>query len=45
MLVEFRHRSWYEEEQRDETLRFLEEHGHGARRRRRAAIGGEERAR
>jgi len=26
MLVEFRHRSWYEEEQRDETLRFLEEH-------------------
>jgi uncharacterized protein YecE (DUF72 family) len=27
MLVEFRHRSWYEDEQRDETLRFLEEHG------------------
>jgi uncharacterized protein YecE (DUF72 family) len=26
MLVEFRHRSWYEEDQRDETLRFLEEH-------------------
>ena len=27
MLVEFRHRSWFEDEQRDETLRFLEEHG------------------
>jgi uncharacterized protein YecE (DUF72 family) len=27
MLVEFRHRSWYEDEQREETLRFLEEHG------------------
>jgi uncharacterized protein YecE (DUF72 family) len=26
MLVEFRHRSWYEEDQRPETLRFLEEH-------------------
>jgi uncharacterized protein YecE (DUF72 family) len=26
MLVEFRHRAWYEEDQRDETLRFLEEH-------------------
>src|SRR5438093_9747258 len=26
MLVEFRHRSWYDEEHRDETLRFLEEH-------------------
>ena len=26
MLVEFRHRSWYEDEQREETLRFLEEH-------------------
>jgi uncharacterized protein YecE (DUF72 family) len=26
MLVEFRHRSWYDEDQRDETLRFLEEH-------------------
>jgi uncharacterized protein YecE (DUF72 family) len=26
MLVEFRHRSWYEEDQRAETLRFLEEH-------------------
>jgi uncharacterized protein YecE (DUF72 family) len=26
MLVEFRHRSWYEERQREETLRFLEEH-------------------
>jgi uncharacterized protein YecE (DUF72 family) len=26
MLVEFRHRSWYEEGQREETLRFLEEH-------------------
>jgi uncharacterized protein YecE (DUF72 family) len=27
MLVEFRHRAWYEDEQREETLRFLEEHG------------------
>jgi uncharacterized protein YecE (DUF72 family) len=27
MLVEFRHRSWYEDDQREETLRFLEEHG------------------
>jgi uncharacterized protein YecE (DUF72 family) len=27
MLVEFRHRAWYEEDQREETLRFLEEHG------------------
>jgi len=27
MLVEFRHRSWFEDDQRDETLRFLEEHG------------------
>ena len=27
MLVEFRHRSWYEDDQRAETLRFLEEHG------------------
>jgi len=26
MLVEFRHRSWYDDEHRDETLRFLEEH-------------------
>ena len=26
MLIEFRHRSWYEDEQREETLRFLEEH-------------------
>jgi uncharacterized protein YecE (DUF72 family) len=26
MLVEFRHRAWYENEQREETLRFLEEH-------------------
>jgi uncharacterized protein YecE (DUF72 family) len=26
MLVEFRHRAWYEDEQREETLRFLEEH-------------------
>ena len=26
MLVEFRHRAWYEEGQREETLRFLEEH-------------------
>ena len=26
MLVEFRHRSWLDEEHRDETLRFLEEH-------------------
>src|SRR5688572_9726361 len=26
MLVEFRHRSWYEDDQREETLRFLEEH-------------------
>ena len=26
MLVEFRHRAWYEEDQREETLRFLEEH-------------------
>jgi uncharacterized protein YecE (DUF72 family) len=26
MLVEFRHRSWYEDEHREETLRFLEEH-------------------
>ena len=27
MLVEFRHRRWYEDDQREETLRFLEEHG------------------
>jgi uncharacterized protein YecE (DUF72 family) len=27
MLVEFRHRSWYEDDQRDETLAFLEQHG------------------
>jgi uncharacterized protein YecE (DUF72 family) len=27
MLVEFRHSSWYEDEGRDETLRFLEEIG------------------
>ena len=26
MLVEFRHRSWHDDEHRDETLRFLEEH-------------------
>ena len=26
MLVEFRHRSWLDEEHREETLRFLEEH-------------------
>jgi uncharacterized protein YecE (DUF72 family) len=26
MLVEFRHRAWYEEDQVEETLRFLEEH-------------------
>ena len=26
MLVEFRHRRWYEDDQRAETLRFLEEH-------------------
>ena len=26
MLVEFRHRAWYEDDQREETLRFLEEH-------------------
>jgi uncharacterized protein YecE (DUF72 family) len=26
MLVEFRHRSWYDDDHRDETLRFLEEH-------------------
>jgi uncharacterized protein YecE (DUF72 family) len=26
MLVEFRHRSWLDDEYRDETLRFLEEH-------------------
>ena len=45
MLVEFRHRSWLEEEQRDETLRFLEEHRHEPRRRRRAALGRQERAR
>jgi uncharacterized protein YecE (DUF72 family) len=27
MLVEFRHRSWYEEDRREDTLRFLEQHG------------------
>jgi len=27
MLVEFRHRAWYEDEQLDETLAFLEQHG------------------
>jgi uncharacterized protein YecE (DUF72 family) len=27
MLVEFRHASWFEEDAREETLRFLEEHG------------------
>jgi uncharacterized protein YecE (DUF72 family) len=27
MLVEFRHTSWFEEDARAETLRFLEEHG------------------
>jgi uncharacterized protein YecE (DUF72 family) len=27
MLVEFRHSSWYDDEHRDETLRFLEELG------------------
>jgi uncharacterized protein YecE (DUF72 family) len=27
MLVEFRHRSWYEEDVRSEVLSFLEEHG------------------
>jgi len=27
MLVEFRHRAWYEEDQRDATLAFLEQHG------------------
>jgi len=27
MLVEFRHRSWLDDEGREETLRFLEEHG------------------
>ncbi|MGH2921204.1 MAG: DUF72 domain-containing protein [Gaiellaceae bacterium] len=27
MLVEFRHRAWYEDGQREETLAFLEQHG------------------
>jgi uncharacterized protein YecE (DUF72 family) len=27
MLVEFRHRAWYEDDERDQTLSFLEEHG------------------
>jgi len=27
LLVEFRHRSWFDDENRDETLRFLEQHG------------------
>jgi uncharacterized protein YecE (DUF72 family) len=27
LLVEFRHRSWFDDENRDETLRFLERHG------------------
>ena len=27
MLVEFRHRAWYEDEQREATLAFLEQHG------------------
>jgi uncharacterized protein YecE (DUF72 family) len=27
LLVEFRHRSWLDDEHRDETLRFLERHG------------------
>jgi uncharacterized protein YecE (DUF72 family) len=27
MLVEFRHRAWYEDEQREQTLEFLEQHG------------------
>jgi uncharacterized protein YecE (DUF72 family) len=27
LLVEFRHRSWLDDEHRDETLRFLEQHG------------------
>jgi uncharacterized protein YecE (DUF72 family) len=27
MLMEFRHRAWYEEDQRAETLAFLEQHG------------------
>jgi uncharacterized protein YecE (DUF72 family) len=27
MLVEFRHRAWYEDDQRDETLAFLEQQG------------------
>jgi uncharacterized protein YecE (DUF72 family) len=27
LLVEFRHRSWLDDENRDETLRFLERHG------------------
>ena len=27
MLVEFRHRSWLDDDHREETLRFLEEHG------------------
>jgi uncharacterized protein YecE (DUF72 family) len=27
MLVEFRHRAWYEEDQRADTLTFLEQHG------------------
>ena len=26
LLVEFRHRSWFDDEHRDETLRFLEQH-------------------
>jgi uncharacterized protein YecE (DUF72 family) len=29
LLVEFRHRSWLDDEQRDETLAFLEKHGLG----------------
>jgi uncharacterized protein YecE (DUF72 family) len=29
LLVEFRHRSWFDDENRDETLRFLEQHGMG----------------
>ena len=41
-LVEFRHRSWFDDEHRADTLAFLEELGAAQRRRGRAEDGGEE---
>ena len=42
-LIEFRHRSWMEPDERSDTLAFLEEHGLAYVSRRRAAHPGHER--